>query len=173
LAGRVEAGKVLFREGKGGGNICRRLQGVLDQHTADDRFKVPLALDPAGYLQPGFVGKGDEVKGISQLKIIPQEGTAQVAVDLPVVGTHIGGSVQEQHHITGGLVLPKSPQRRQRQEDEANRHSYPFHAHFNTYLSLTLKSGTNTFHHIGIFFVVDGKIKLFFHRFVQQSRPKG
>jgi hypothetical protein len=107
VPGGTQIQAVIFRKGKGGPNIRRGFQGVHQQHTADDGFQVSPALHPAGDFHPGFIGKGDKVKGVPQPQVAPEERAGKVIVNLPVITAHTGGGIQQEDQVNGVPVLPK------------------------------------------------------------------
>jgi hypothetical protein len=86
--GRGEAAGIVFRIGKGHGNIREGVQGVHQQHAADDGFKLPLTGYAAGNLQPGLIGKGNKVKGIADAQEFRKKRTGHVIPYFPIGHAH-------------------------------------------------------------------------------------
>jgi hypothetical protein len=114
---RRQAREVGIGVGKGPGNVRVGLQGIEEEHPADDGFQVPPLPDPAGQFQPGLPGKGNQVEGVSHEKIFPEKGPGDIFGGFLKRGAHARRGVQHQDKINGPPRLGPRPERQGAKQD--------------------------------------------------------
>jgi hypothetical protein len=103
LPGTGEGNRIGFGKSQGGGNIGTGVQGVHEEHPANDGFHIPHPLHPAGNFDPGLIGKRYQMKSIPGPEKFPDKGAGEIVADFVVGLAHTGGGIQKQHQVHGAL----------------------------------------------------------------------
>jgi hypothetical protein len=125
----IQIQAVVFRKQKGSGDVRRGIQGVHQQHTADNGFQVPPAFDSAGNFHLRLAGNNNKVEGVPQTQIILKKRTGKVLVDFPVIAAHRRGSIQEQDQVYGTPLLSENARFPKKGKTYYQRRQSPFNPH--------------------------------------------
>jgi hypothetical protein len=93
-----------LREIQGPGKIRSGIQGIQEEHPPYYGFHISDTLNTADNFKPGGSGEGNKMKGISDVKIIPEERACNITNYITLEIAHTGGSVQNQYKIHGVLL---------------------------------------------------------------------